>query len=581
MSAQTVPLVIEKVPPLELQYVHTRVARAYLGPMSRSFQQFIATSGTSSTSVNFTLQSPSPTTIVRKNIMIYWSLFQRIVGTDVGATLFGVDTDAPRDFPVSSNILAMNGSIGNSSFQIASSGQYLKAMMRYYATIQERSKHLGTCPNYPDPLGPGANQRIANPGTYAAFTGDPKDPLASGEQGFDHRGDWQWYLSPLLNGGAPGANQEARFVSCEPLLMLTPFGQSCTSDGPGFANVQNMTVQMNLNANLNIWSKKNGTVTYTVTASSAGFYAAPVALLEFWNPPESLIPMTPLVYPISQVVQFQQADVTAATNTAFQVNFNNIQVNQVPNAMIIFCKPKFGQVLSAVASVTAGSIYAMDNFAGIPQVALAATAPTPPNTGIVKITFDAQSGQLSDMTAQQLYNMQIANGVESLSFSEFCAFGGVMKFYFGKDIFTSKANVVGGSKGSFNLQVQASFQNNFATQVIFEPWMILITEGNFTITNTGNDATYGGLTEQDIIQAPLRTQEMSKFGNGLFGTIGKIGTTVLGLGEFSGIANAAGNIIDGFTGTEWKGEGDGLYQRPRGVLKRMREAGDTGGYDIR
>ncbi len=585
---------VVKVVPAEFLFENKKIQTAYLGPVTRSFQQYTATSGTSSSAVQFNITTPSRKVVVRKNLLIYYSCYTELTATPFGRdggpyTIFNVaNGDAPRCFPVAQNVTSFSASIGNASVQIQNSGQYIEAMSRYFMSIQERNKNMGTFPSYPDPLGAGSNTigpLGGQPGTYAAFTGTAKDPFTVGDQGRDHRGDYAFYLSPanFANNNA-GNIQRASFTSVEPLIGLSMFGQTSTSLSAGFANVENMSLQIALQNPLNWWShditKLVDPITFAnlITAVSHGFNAAPVCLVEYWSPPESMIPLTPLYYPFSAVTQYPQNAISCASGITFDVNFNNIQVSSVPNALILFCKVAPGFPVSNRAGEVGGSIYAMDNYAGAPTIAYNSTSFPTPSLGTVQITFDNSPAQLAGMTVQQLYNMNVGNGLENTSFAEWSENGAVYKIIPGKDIFMTSPDLVAGSTGSYNLSIQAKFQNNFSVTTSFVPYLILIQDGHLCIGSTTNSLDVGSITAQKLkMGGPIIGEQTTK-GAGLFGTLaGTVSSIIPYVSDYSGVARRVGNVVDKLAGTEWKGDGGALYMNP---AKRLREMDDVGGYSL-
>lgn len=572
---------VVKIVPSEFQYQHRKVQTAYLGPITRTWQQYVATSGNSSSAIQFNVTTQSKRVIVRKNLLIWYPIFVSFTGTPIGPvggpyTLFQTSTgDAPRFMPVSQNVTSFSASIGNASVQIQNSGTYIEAMSRYFMTIQERNKNMGTFPSYPDPLGAGYSTSAQDPGCYNAFTGTAKDPFLNGDQGRDHRGDFTFYLNPInFIGNAAGQTQTAYFTSVEPLMGLSIFGQTSTSLTAGFANVDNITLQISLQNPLNFWSHditKLSGLTYT-----SGFYAAPTILVEYWTPPSDMQPMTPLYYPYSAITQYpQNATGTIASGAQFTVVFNNIQVSSVPNALYCFCKAAPGQQLSSVAGEVAGSIYAMDNYAGAPLVPFNSLSGPTPNMGSLQVTFDNSASQLAGMTVQQIYNMCVANGLENTSYSDFCDFGYVLKIFFGKDIFITNTNIVAGSTGSYNMSVQATFQNNYSQGVQFIPMLILVQDGHLLIGDMTNSLDVGSITPYDLARSQAIVGETSQKGAGLFGTIAGTVTSLLPyVSEYSGIARSVGNVVDRLANTQWKGEGGAMYYDPRKRLRNM------GGYSI-
>lgn len=573
--------VIKVVPP-EFQFIHAKAQAAYVGPTKRTFMQYPATSLNSTASVQFNITPSSRKVVIKKNIHIAYPCSVTFTGTPVGGAgvfrLFQLGVaDAPRWLPVGQNATGIVVSLDGCSSQVLNSGQYIDAMARFSMQNEERNQHMSTWPSFQDPLGPGASPySVTNPGTFNAFTGIMKNPLSSGQVGDDHRGDFPVYLNPDSFGAAtPGSVQTANFLSVEPLLGLQLCGQTITSQEAGFYNVGLMAITVTLQSPLNWWSH-DATKLATLTSYTSSFYGNPTALLEYWTPPRDLIPNLPLYYPISKVVQFRQQNTAAiASGATFTVNFNGIQVSSIPQAILLFCKAADGQQLSSVSGENAGTIMAMDNYAGIPRKALKSTTGPSLGTGIVSVTFDNDTNLLNDATAEHLYAIAVQNGLVNTSFSEWCAFGGVHKLQIGKDVQLSNS-LTAGSSGTYNLQVQAVWQNNYSQSVIFTPQLIVFQEGHYEIGVTQNSSDVDVLTAQELQQAKSIDEPAGK-GKGLFGTLAKISNYVPVLNSLSGLASTVAPVLDQLAGTEYKGEG--MYMAPRKRLVSYME--QPGGVSMR
>ena len=404
--------------------------------------------------------------------------------------------------------------------------------------IQERNKNMGSFPSYPDPTGAGYSTFAPNPGTYSAFTGTAKDPFVNGDQGRDHRGDYPFYLSPQNFATNAPNTQTAFFVSCEPLLIQSLFSQTSTSKAGGFYNVESMSFQISLANPMNIWSHDVTRMPYT--AQTSGFYGAPVMLIEYWVPADKSVPRAPLEYSVSQITQYPQITTPLIpSGSTFTVTYNNIQSSSIPNSIYLFCRPTPGQSISTNVGELSGTITAMDNYAGIAIVPFNSLTGPSPNIGIMQVTFNTVSSQLSGMTAIQLYNMCVENGLENTSFADWSEFGAVFKLYFGKDIYITDQDTVAGSRGSYNTVIQCNFQNNFSRALTFDPQLIMIQDGYFTIGSESNQVTVGAITKNEVREAnPI--VERSVAGGGLFGIIGKAASYVPW--------GTVGNVVDTITG---------------------------------
>jgi len=168
----------------------------------------------------------------------------------------------------------------------------------------------------------------------------------------------------------------------------------------------------------------------------------------------------------------------------------------------------------------------MDNLAGIPDVPLGSlTGPTAPNTNLISVSFDNKSGQLNNITAAQLFDIQSKKGLQGVSYPAWKAFGGSIVLDFGKDI-ALKSGLIPGSKGSYQLQITASFQNNYNHQVKFNPVMVLWYDGFAEINSQRNYQETAQITQQQIKKLEVASSAGNGLGGGIFDTAYDIATAL-------------------------------------------------------
>jgi hypothetical protein len=346
-------------------------------------------------------------------------------------------------------------------------------------------------------------------------------------------------------------------------------------------------------------------------------------LIEYWTPEAKLeIYRNPYYYPYSAITYFTQSIITSIPSSSvnvgqsmFTVNFQNVQMTSVPQEMYIFCRvatntTQYLNTSSTLAqySVQAGTLCAMDNYAGCPsgQSILNTNSSTSstfatvvtPKTNILSITFDNSPSQLQGMNSQQVYNMCLENGLQGVSFADFQDFGGIYKVIFGKDIYSANTNevVLGGTVGSYNIQVSAQFQNNFSQTLNFQPVLVTIQQGYIRIAPEGNELILNSLNGQNLSKAveiidksPIEQVSTTQKG-GLLGTAGQLlgtiagyATGIPGVGYLAGqIGKNAGDVGERFLsniGNQIRGVNNvrmGGKRVNKNKLKRMR----NGGYSL-
>jgi hypothetical protein len=528
--------------------------------------------------VQYNIVPSSKRVVIKKNILISWPCQVLATGTPVGNTLFNTlnGKDAPRFLPVGQNFTSVVVSFDGVSSQIQNSNAYIDAMCRFADQSPEsKNKHQSTFPSTQDPLGPGISNYSANPGCFDAFGASLKNPLTNGLSGRDQRGDFSYQLNPPLTpDNNAGNTQTASFVSVEPILGLQLMGQTCTSQEPGFYNVGLMSMTFTLQAKPRFWSHWATGAVWSDDVHS--FYDTPQALLEYWTPPDLLVPSLPLYYPISKIVQFQGTPVTLAAGATETCTFGSIQVSSIPQALLMFASPSAGQQLSSDTKVVKGTCFAMDNYAGIPSCQLQGVKAPPINKKqLVSLTFDNDTSLLADATAEQLYSIAIQNGLQATSFNEWKAFGGIHKIMIGKDL-QLQGGRVPGSQGTYNIQASFQIQNNFSQQVVFTPQFIVIQEGHYEIGATQNSSDVDTLTATDLSKARGIDEPAGK-GKGMFGTLANIANYIPLVNTMSGLFHAVAPIADSLAGTEYKGEG---LKKKKKKLAKKRGREECGGYTV-
>lgn len=528
----TGPTELKKLVPPVFQFRRSKIATAYVGATTRSWQQFSSTNNTGTQSVQFNILAPSRDVVIRDNILVQYFLEVAMTGTPIGSgsdyTLFQSAADCPRAMPVARSTSTITAQIGNSQVSVQNLNEYIDVLSRYYLKADDRNERWGTFPNQLDPTGPGRDLRSVDPGTYKSYTGCPKSPFHPGFTGQSNRCEYPVYYNPQKFTSNATNTQYAQFTSVEPLLGLSPFGQNSISSGAGFWSVSTINLTINLSSTKRWWShdasKLPGTTTFAYN-----FYATPICLVEFLTPPDALAPWNPnakiapntppLQYPMVQLMQFPQPTTKSMNpGETWTQTINNIQTSSCPSSLLLFARPTAGQALSSDTREVSGTDFAPDNYAGLQRTSSLTSTSGPTNvTNILKMTFDNNPAQLTDLNLEQIYNIQCENELKDTSLTEFHTFGGIIKLVFDKDLISKNKSVVTGTSGSWNIQAQVSWQNNWNVPLTFDCWAILVLDGYFTIAPNGNGVDVGSITESEVRSAQL--VPMKPMGSGMFGNV--------------------------------------------------------------
>jgi hypothetical protein len=377
----------------------------------------------------------------------------------------------------------------------------------------------------------------------------------------------------LNTAGNAGGNVSAivDFVITEP-LFLSPFyfGQKNSS---GFFNVS--TLQINLSmlndfayrmwAHMNTGDNTNCcTITSIVpllsnfeTAAGAGGLpfsfqsqtAQPRALFTYITPLETmkLSPFESLSYPY-----FQINDLTTTAGVVpckangepkTSITSNNVQLNSIPRRLYVFVRPQDATLLSAAGCELPDAYFSIEN---------------------VSIQFNNTTGILSSASKEQLFLISSKNGCD-MNWTEWSGggtnaiaqfgvqanatannapsiktVGSVLCLEFGSDIGLPVTDAAG-KVGQYNLQIQATFKNNFGVNIIPTLHIVVVSEGTFTIEKLGQASVHiGDLTTNDILEAqPLEGYDYYDIqdvnGGNFFSGLKKFGKSLL-----SGIRGVVG-----------------------------------------
>jgi len=303
-----------------------------------------------------------------------------------------------------------------------------------------------------------------------------------------------------------------RFTSTEK-LVLSPFVFSdCHEWDTGIFGVQN--IQLVLNTTSPSQTAISGRVLRSTTGGNATVsavgYNANVAL-PFGTPQVNVQFLTPsldLPLPQKSVVPYMEfpryvlsqtiANATAATDAgygSFTVNSQTITLPQIPDLLILYCKPK------SYSATDADWYYPFNSFGS-------------PNTNPISINLDNFSGLLSSQTAQQLYAMCVRNGLD-MDWSQWSGkakkstdpsvqtTGGFLVLKPSQDV-TLQSGQAPSLVGNFTFQFNATFANP-TTDTTFDIVLYTITanSGFFETIRGSSRIIKGVLTEADIISAPL------------------------------------------------------------------------------
>lgn len=295
-------------------------------------------------------------------------------------------------------------------------------------------------------------------------------------------------------------------------FMLSPFIFAHEKQNDqGFYGVQNLNFRMNINANARIWRQAPITNEFTaapvpIPLPSVQIDAFPDATLTFCylTPhPEDLLPAKNCVgfLEMPRYITAGQKDV-AALATVAQLSSQTLQLNQVPDKLVIMVRRK---------NLTVGQT---DSYLPIENIS---------------INWNNASGLLATASQYKLWLMSVEAGIQQ-SWLEWSGqahtyapllnggaavspipplatplVGGILALDFAKDIQLTESYYAPGSLGTFQLQIRLTVFNqdpvNTVTAANYEIVIITLNSGVF-VNERGTSSTYTGiLTKQDVLDA--------------------------------------------------------------------------------
>jgi hypothetical protein len=477
-------------------------------------QIYPATSASAS-SQTFSIQTPSEVTLLDRNI-VWQSTYELEIRGTPAAGEFLVDLgnrDALAPLPLHMSATTLQVQVNNNSVSV-NIRDVLPQLLRMYGDDRALSRWNGIAPLAPDTYRSYEDQLGANNNSNGSWAQTADNSLVSrGTYSIDSLEQTQ----PVI--GANLKNQQTigdgtlrvvrlRFTSLEP-LFLSPFHFANLS-----ANQMALYGVSNLNFIFNISAQASRLWRCGASEAAIANYAVSIvnvtgARLIF----QMLTPHPSQILPSKNVVDYVDfprylttfntnigAAAVSATNelvpTTLPFSSNNIQLNQVPDMLVICARKPMSQQTNRDA----------DCFY--------------PITGI-SINWNNQSGLLANATQDTLYRMSAkttnqtwqefrgyankylppVGGLYDTRLQQVLTSGSILALRFGQDIPIVEEFYAAGSLGSFNLQFNVTIQNYTLAAQPVELVLMCVNSGLF-ITSQGVSSTYTGiLTKSDVLAA--------------------------------------------------------------------------------
>jgi hypothetical protein len=241
----------------------------------------------------------------------------------------------------------------------------------------------------------------------------------------------------------------------------------------GFIQVQNFDTNTTIGDLTRMWCHSSGG--NTLSSITVTFYRAPELLFNYITPLLKVVPVSPTkpyIYPYLDVTRYPTDNGSSTAGGASgTINSNNIQLNSVPTKILICIRQ----------SNSGQSYLTTDSFARIDSLS---------------INYQNQSGLLSSATTEDLYLMSVKNGLK-MSWPQYSQYvGSVVSVEFGSDIGLDNSSP--GMLENAQLQMQVNFTNIGSVTKNYTLYIIVLSEGSFTLTGALAVPQVGILSKNDV-----------------------------------------------------------------------------------
>jgi len=464
----------------------------------------------SNSSVTWNIQLPSESTVFSRRIMIEVTMKLVMTATfadtaPVGSYLFNYGySSALSPFPFQSLCNTIQATINNNTVS-----QNMRDVMFQLLRFNDRREL--------------ARYNNATPTMYDSYLnyndalGTLNNPLAgwnnvANDQDFQPRGTFEL---KSVTGNSPKTadpNPQQRtitieFTTLEPLLLSPFIWCDPKSNNQGMYGVQTLNFTANLglpnkvlriaNQNFALDANQKPLCTVALADGADGITNAKL-LMEFYTRQPSDLVSSRNVVPFAEYPRY----ITPLTVSSFDAgvvagfqNFQSIQLNSVPDKLIICCRKVLGNQ----------SNFDSDSFLPIKKIS---------------INFNNKAGLLSSATDWDLWRMSVESG-SNQTFQEFKGYasvgtnvpsganyynkiplcGSVLALEMGRHVELDDVYAPG-SIGAFQLQFQIQFENNTGATILpnaYEMVLITMNSGVFTIER-GTSQTYTSiLSRADVL----------------------------------------------------------------------------------
>jgi len=461
-----------------------------------TFKPF-TTNSISSSSIQFTCPPPSPGIIVDRSLQMQLPVRLVFNSAGNGNNLYRANYDAPRFMPVSSSINTLQVNLNNTAVSV-NMADVIHALLRYNTNQKLKDHKFSTSPSCPD-----------QSQNYSDLQGSIRNPLAaygaSNDEDVMARGGFNY---TIVSNTPTQLVIDAVFT--ENIMALSPFDWGCHESG-GFIGIQTMDFNITFVSNIanRMWSHdtSGANAPAAITSTSAAFnnfssiYNAPFSygmvvpqlLFRYVTPNELQSIPRSVCYPYFTIDRYPYDYTNAIVpNGVSTLVSNNIQLKSIPRRIYIYARNS-NSVLYSSPSYT-------DTYMGIQGI---------------RVNWNNYSGLLSNATAYDLYRISQKNHCnmswtqwsggpvyqEGSAANKIGTIGSVLCIAMGEEIGLSDTEAPG-LLGTYQLQLEVDVVNTNQTQNVTPTlYIVVVSEGTFTIENNRSVSQIGVISKMDILEA--------------------------------------------------------------------------------
>lgn len=495
MSFSLLPLDIVNEVPQEFDLKEKRMYSVLNGPQEFTAKTF-TTQSYSTTSMSFTADPPSENDIIYP---VFWkevefSVSALLTNTDAAHSYYGFtfsETNAvgkdishflvPRAFPLSQIIATESVSLNGAQFT-TNLNEYNNAFIRYCNDIHDRSGKYSLAPSMLDELHLYSDADLTFRDPFARYS----DSFIRDSRSAFSGNNYAASDAEIIANGAP-KTLTFTFKVSEP-CFVSPFWYQkkgitqikSLSYNAVFSDI-NRAVSLGVIKAVDPTKYAISNIAVSITSAKLKFYYATPKLLD-------KIPKQ-LTYAYQEIQVYKTTAAGLAAGASVDVVAPSINLSAIPRRVIIWAEEN--------RQDRQGNAVAIVGKTDTLKAAITA----------INLSFGNRSGLFSSASQQDLYYIAKKNGLD-MTYSQYSKYvGSVLALDFGRDI-GLPTDLSVGTLANPQFGVTVSIKNVSAATVNFEVKYAIIYDGCMTIVNGSVNRQLGILSQNDVLEAQLKSQEI-------------------------------------------------------------------------